>query len=499
MFAPRSASRLALAGLLALLAVRPGTADDRRLLKTSTGDPYLMILMDTSASMSWASTCSEDDIDEGNCNFFCDTENCPVPRAGDDPDSKFYLAKKALYDVLEDVDDVYLGFASLNQDELAVGAKHWIYKVKNVVASNNPSRPDNIVNNLFAVGTEEVFGPIQGTEPPYDFRCDRNGPTANGTTPGIADYEIGCWPNTTDAVSVSTLDDWKIEKLHRLPKGGPDGTTSVSYYVSNKVGSATTVYQVRFLGAGSAYSYADTDEFEVDVEVNTDCTETGGTVTCGSSVPGAFKVTYERESDTSFFFWEHTLRKNNQDDDWTKVAFFGGFPDSELPDDDATDGVAWATDAYATETCRGWEPSGTTYISNTSDVQPDTDPYNGTYSLRFADEGYTFDLTGTEWEDYQWTMLRGDVIPLDWQDKNKDRVLARLSPAGDPGFVDGEPTNPEYLSQAYYFADEYETGEGFLRLKDDDVRPLIAHGLTPLAGWFSFFRYWYSGCGKPGN
>jgi hypothetical protein len=503
---PRPLALAALVAIATSIAGEPLAADDRLLLKTSSGDPYLMILFDSSASMSWASTCEADDLAAGKCDFLCATENCPVPRAGDDPDSKFYLAKKALYDVLEDVEDVHMGFASLNQDTLAVGAKHWIYTVNNVVGENNPNHPEGITDILFAVGTEEVFGPIRsepGALPEFDFGCDRFEPTTDNSAASAADYEVGCWPNDTDAVSVSTLDAWKLAKLHRLPKGGTDGTAAVSYYVSNKVGNTTTIYGVVLEGLTTAIDYATTTQFDVKVEVYTDCTESGGTVTCATNVPGNLKVTYERADDSSFFFWEHVLRKNNRDTDMTKVAYFGGFPDSRLPDDDDADGVAWATDTYATETCRGWDPSGTSYPSNASAAWPDDDPFDpvgfADYNLRFPDDGYTFDLTGTAWEDYQYLMLRGDVIPLDWQDTNKERVLERLSPAGDPLFVDGEPTFPEYLGQSHYFADSYVSGESFLRLKNESQRPLISHGLTPLAGWFSFFRSWYSGCGKPGN
>jgi len=90
-------------------------------------------------------------------------------------------------------------------------------------------------------------------------------------------------------------------------------------------------------------------------------------------------------------------------------------------------------------------------------------------------------------------MLRGDVIPLDWLDDNYDRILERLAPAGDPD------SNPNTFGQAAYFEDDYDLGEGFLRLKNDNVKPMISHGLTPLAGWFSYARSWYTGCGKPGQ
>jgi hypothetical protein len=488
-------ARATAAVLVAAAFASPLAADDRQLLKTSAGDPYLMILFDSSGSMNWASTCTQDDIDEGLCDFLCETENCPVPRAGDDPNSKFYLAKRALYDVLEDVDNIHLGFASLNQDTLAVGAKHWIYTVKSVTTVSGTPHA-NITNNLFAVGTSEVFGAIQGTSPAYDFRCDRNNPSNNGSGSSVANYEVGCWPNSTDAVLLSTIDAWKVAKLHRLPKGGPTGQTAVRYYVRP---TTSITNQIEFAASGSAINYATTLEFPVTVNIRSGCSESGGTVTCTATPDAVLTVTYERTADTSFFFWEHTLQKNSDDDDMTKVAYFGGYPDSERPSNDDSDGVAWASDAYATETCRGWEPSGTSYPSSGSDAWPDIDTYNGTYNARFPDDAYTFDLTGTEFEDYQWLMLRGDVIPLDWEEDNKQRVLDRLSPAGDPVFVDGYPTHADYLGQARYFADTYQSGEGFLRLKDETKRPLVGHGLTPLAGWFSFFRYWYSGCGDPGN
>ena len=502
----------ALVALAATFAVAPALAQgDRQLLRTSAGNPYVFILFDSSASMNWAFTCSQEDFDAGKCDFLCETENCPVPRAGDDPSSKLYLAKKALYDVIHRLgSNINYGFGGLNQDTLAVGAKHWIYTVQSVEYNSATERAIPGEALVPAVGWQEVFGPIQGTDPPYDYRCDRLDPTTNSTASSAADYEVGCWPDATDAVDLDAadLDAWKLAKLQRLPKGGPVGQTSVTYYTRTGSGSGLQLWRVIYQAAGSPISYATTTQFTIRIDIDECRTySTGNPKTCTAwqNIPGKIDVTYERSEDTSFLFWEHVLRKNNSATDLTKVAYFGGYPDSARPADDATDGVAWATDTYATETCRGWEPPGTTYTSVSSSAYPDVDAYDSVlypgYNLRQPDSGYTVDLTGTTWEDYQSILLRGDLIPLDWNDDNRARVLERLSPAGNPQIdpTTHVPSNPGFLGQAYYFDDEYLDDEGILRLKNVAQRPLIGHGLTPLAGWFSFFNYWLRGCGKPGN
>src|SRR3954466_3219604 len=79
---------------LALLALLGAAArgDDRSLLRTSSGDPYLFILLDTSGSMNWAPKTSGT----------CDSGDCFVPLQADDPASKLYQAKQSLYEVLSD-------------------------------------------------------------------------------------------------------------------------------------------------------------------------------------------------------------------------------------------------------------------------------------------------------------------------------------------------------------------------------------------------------------
>src|SRR5690606_1076953 len=112
----------------AWMAGAPAHADDRDLLRRGTGDPYVFIIFDTSGSMHWSPKCSAEQYAAGICDYLCPTGDCFVPMNADDPHSKFYQAKEALYEVIEASEDVQFGFATYNQDQLRVYHKHWLYR-----------------------------------------------------------------------------------------------------------------------------------------------------------------------------------------------------------------------------------------------------------------------------------------------------------------------------------------------------------------------------------
>ncbi len=93
------------------LALGSGHADDRLLLRQSPADPLMLILFDTSGSMA------EQPLDSA----------VPIGSA-DDPASKMYQAKEALYTALLNNPDVHYGFATFNQDQTLVRRKHWVYE-----------------------------------------------------------------------------------------------------------------------------------------------------------------------------------------------------------------------------------------------------------------------------------------------------------------------------------------------------------------------------------
>ncbi|HVR30083.1 MAG TPA: hypothetical protein VMS86_11180, partial [Thermoanaerobaculia bacterium] len=103
---------------LVLVAVSGAVdGDDRDMLKFRAAKPYLFILLDTSASM--------------NLRFAADGG---VPGHGDDPASRIWGAKEALFQVFHDVSDVHFGFATMNQDELRVPSFHWLYYLESIPA-----------------------------------------------------------------------------------------------------------------------------------------------------------------------------------------------------------------------------------------------------------------------------------------------------------------------------------------------------------------------------
>jgi hypothetical protein len=486
MSTPRFVSTIRLAAVAALAAALAPAAPaqtygDRQLLSTAGGDPYVMILFDTSGSMNWATACDAEDQAAGRCSHSCEEPNCPQPLNGDDPNSKIFQAKQALYEVIKDVTGVRWGFASLNQDQLTVAAKHWLYEVSSVSVSGaaTPAIP--------AVGWQEVFGPRTGGtgSAAFNIECDRKNPGSDDNNAAL--YETGCYMTSQDAPLTSTTDAWELNKLKRLPKGGANGQTTTVYYMLNPGNGTQPYYRFTYGATGSAVDYSTTDTLTVPVTIEscpgnrigndkTSCTQAWTFVATRT-------LTYTKVG--QFLYWEGTP---NDDSDLSKNAYFGGRTDGEP---ESLTGVNWANAVWADKTCRGWEPNDV-YPGQTADIT-ETDPFSS-YNLRFStDAALVFDPPGTTDD---WIFKYGDMIPLDWNDNNHTAVLERLNPK-HPSYDENSPE--DYFGQAPFLADAYSGTETFLRLKNENQRPLMSLGGTPLAGWFSMFRRWYSGCGDPGN
>ena len=119
------AVQLTALGVLLWMPSRPAWGDDRALLRQSAENPYLFIILDTSGSMN--------EVPETATNAFA---------FSDDPASKLYQAKEALFEVMSEFDDIFYGFATFNQDELRAARKHWIY-----TAGANPSWSGTLVRS----------------------------------------------------------------------------------------------------------------------------------------------------------------------------------------------------------------------------------------------------------------------------------------------------------------------------------------------------------------
>ena len=202
--------------VLSLLVAFGGeaSADDRDLLRDSVGEPYVFILLDTSGSMHWTPRCTPEQVADGSCALLCPTGDCYAPLQSDDPSSKFFQAKAALYEVLRDIDDIHFGFSTYNQDGLYMQAKHWLYDA----AEDGPVIPG--YGPFPARGSDDVFG--------RTWTCDN----------GAGDKEVGCIP----AEPADLADEWERSRVQRLPKGGHLFLDVQTFYVR----TGGQIYRVRY-------------------------------------------------------------------------------------------------------------------------------------------------------------------------------------------------------------------------------------------------------------
>ncbi|HEX3130521.1 MAG TPA: hypothetical protein VH394_24500 [Thermoanaerobaculia bacterium] len=163
-------------------------------------DPYVFILLDMSSSM-------------GDTTSACASAECATSMQTDHPDSKWIQTRQALYNILSNLYNVNLGFATFsNMSPEAVRAKHWLYQA----ATAGPVIPGS--SAFPAVGSQEVFG--------LTWQCSS----------GASD---GC----SVSVPADLNDTWEVTRVRRLPKGGDAFNQTIDVYL--RVG-ASTVYRVRY-------------------------------------------------------------------------------------------------------------------------------------------------------------------------------------------------------------------------------------------------------------
>jgi hypothetical protein len=306
----------AAAGLLAGFGAAAVWADDRDLLRLATAEPYLFVVLDTSGSMNWTPSGPD-----------CPTGDCYAPLQADDPTSKFYQAKQALYEVLTDPSfpGLQLGFATYNQDSLGVEVKHWLYEA----ASAGPTIAG--WGPYPAVGDQDVFGQTWG--------CD----TGDGTND-----EIGCYSDSP----ADLTDSWERARVQRLSKGGRTFTVTLPDFFVRHSG---TTWRVRYAPASGAYGSDLTMTVSVWRCNNSSCSST----TPASGSPATVTFRPVRRSDgltgSDFLSWDNGENRT--------APNLGYFPQGTV------------SDSSAGNTCAGWDP-------NTPPENSGSDPANN-YNLRF--------------------------------------------------------------------------------------------------------------------
>ncbi|MEO8094179.1 MAG: hypothetical protein ABI632_04505 [Pseudolysinimonas sp.] len=436
----RSKCGFFLAGALTLFGFAHGaSADDRDLLKGGNANPYVFVVLDTSGSMNWSAPCSNADYAAGVCGFPCPSGDCFVPRNADDPNSKFRQAKEALAEVISKVTTVNFGFATYNQDHPAALTKHWLYKVSATqpvgfapIAIPGPSTWTQYPQ----AGAEEVFGSTISCTTASNTGCVVGRPavlSASGTS----------LPSPAGAPS------WGLERVRRLPKGDAATRPPVVYYIQENALPSNKVFRVTYQLLSSQVLGNSTVQASVAVDRCTPDCSTGGKTTALTNSP----QTMNFDVVADFLMWDNGAS--------TGPAAKGYF----------TQGQA---DTTLTNTCAGWDPN----TDNATDAY--TDAGGRSYDLK--QDPTT--VTNTTWSPF---MDYGDVIPLDWANDNRAKLLKRLAPDGTSAFVG------ESFAQADYFNDLRTSPQQFLTAKDNTQKPLFAGGSTPLGHTLGDWRTWYTG------
>ena len=439
--------------LLALATIGPGAArgDDRELVRGGTRDPYLHVIFDVSGSMNW----QPPNPDEGVPG------DAWAPGYGDDPNSKMYQAKSALYTVISDptLRGVLWGFSTYNQDYLRVHRKHYIYTPK----TNPPWVTDGRLPYP-AVGVPKHFGDMCMDDEDTNSSCDLD--DGQGEISGARIGSCGS-PQDFDADAIVDEDEGEVISF---PVVGDLGDTESTEWLR----FAGVTYQLIWkpLAGGPINGDLGDDEINVQLELR----RRSGSCP-GLTAPTIANITFERVYQTDrqgrdlpgandVLFWQQDFN------DGTDAA---GNPSGFLHGGGDTSQIR---DMKASGTCEGWEPNN----DSSQDVSKGV-------RLKYLTQEDPL-------ERHPYVLDRGDVIPLDWRSKaawgvsNRDAILQRLSPnytPGDPAF------EPDFRSAPYFLDSPDTLINGRLALKPEFTHtpPLIPQGATPIGNSMRDFRIWY--------
>jgi hypothetical protein len=448
----RQSARRRAAAVLAILTAtmiaggRPVRSDDTDLLRLNTAKPYVFFLLDTSASMTLS------------------PDGQWVHANGDDPRSKLYQAKRVLYEVFQEVDDIHFGFASMNQDKAGAVSKHWLYYYKGSLPSGWPinyPRPDaDGPVQIQADGT--AVTDLEGDLMTFGAHFDATGTAGTCAAP----------------LSLTT----QTEKINRYSKLGALGNGPTVIWVS----SGGKTYRLTFNRPGNKPDSTlnnklgqDGMNVQIVVDEIKNC--------AGTQIQKTTQGNFDLSLWTDFLAFDEdagtaTAPKTNKANGVDNVAGFWNYKDIV---DSASCGSGHPFSG------KGWEgnydgdatspPSGVSGSISNIDPFCSTGSSSSCYNLR---KTTTFDPLGR-------ALDRGDVIPLDWRTENKDAFLSRLAPNQSDGTPD--------FRIASYFKDQPDGTTGSLQLLNESRSPLFGTGASPLGKMVIDFRCYFLGEGNKCN
>jgi Tfp pilus tip-associated adhesin PilY1 len=447
-----SLGRAAVVALIAAAALfvanRPGHTDDIDLLRFTTAKPYVFFILDNSASMTLA------------------PDGTWVHANGDDPRSKLYQAKRVIYDVFKDVDDIHFGFAAFNQDNTAVKSKHWLYYYTSTGSGAKlpgswpiayPRPDDDGPVQIAADGT--VTSDVEGDVLTFGKHMDATGVAGSCASPlslsTTADYEKVNRYSKLDSTGNGTTVIWlsKGGKTYRLtvdrPATKPD-TTVNPQLGQDKMNVRLTLDEIKN-NTCAPIVIQQTSQATIELTLWTSFVmvdEDNGLSPSGSGKASGV--------DDVGGLWDYK--------DLTDAAVCG----SEHP----FSGIGWEGNYDGTYS--GGLPSGTSI--NPQDVYCKTSGVGSTCTD--IKETTVFDPLGR-------ALDRGDMIPLDWRVDNKQAFLGKMAPNQSVGTPD--------FGIASYFENTADSNTGALPLVDPGESPLFGSGASPLSKAVVDFRCWYLG------
>ncbi len=419
----------------------------------------------------------------------CPRGDCPALAAADDPTSKFFQIREAVFEVLKQTPDVQYGFGTYEQDDGRVQGKHWAYRLPETVSGTRqpffsdlgPDIPDFPVP-----GTINVFGQgppynSTGSSSSYGWRCDnRSGSVAH---PEGALDQVGCQQGRP----ADADDPWEMERARRISKLGPGNLRQSASYSDTHVYyrdprdtavfNGGQIYRATFRRVSGKFG---DPTMRVSVILRTCRRGFGQNPNCNQPLAGTVDVTrtFTFELVTDFVTFQRPIGRDQQ-----KETFYFDFAFNVIAQFSGS-----STPSFNTG-CNGLEPNDDRNIANGSDQD----------DIWY---GYTFKWDTTPDPDMRGTLFDvGDFIPLDWDRNNQELIMGRMAPnLYDPttGVFDSNRGEPDFRT-AVYWADTYLDGDNptssprMLRLKEDKQASMMPFGATPLANSLLDFRDWWTG------
>ena len=452
---------------LALGGVRPGRTDDTELLRFSTQNPYLMIMLDTSRSMNLA--------------IAADT---PLPGGGDDPDSRIYAAKEALFSVFRNVNDVNFGFASFNQDQIKVRGKHWLYYVKTLPGSYpNVGWPRPSPNDPMTVTDVDGDGILDIQHNPlFTDTGAANGKPSDLITFGTTFRDPSTNnPLTTAGTCAAPLDAGSAvgrARLNAFAKNGSDNLTTTLWV---KAVTGNTTYRITFIRDGGPTTLG---------QQNLPITVAADQVSNCSAPPvvsSGVTVIFSKQDALN----QHLVIDNGPAGEANGEDVTAHYWQWKDPVDGYTCTNARPFNGYGTEGNydSGKKPSQNLPAINdpvfeAAVTNTDTfciDPAVPASCIKIKP------IKQTQYAPRGRPLDSGDFLPWDWLNDNKDEFLRRLAPN-----YTGAGVTPDF-GVATYFDDFAADSSGVRPLKNPTQVPLIAEGDTAIARALIDLRCWYMG------